>query len=95
MLNILKLKAKFLLMVKFFRAACQQIISPFVKESQICCMLKTMSSRKKKKPEQPIFDSIRKPTAPPSKKFGPDKPEEKARPSQRKTKHKKKQDNLD
>jgi len=52
-----------------------------------------MSSRKKKKPEHPIFDSIRKPTAPPSKKFGDDKPEEKARPSQRKTKHKKKDDN--
>lgn len=49
-----------------------------------------MSGKKRKKPEQPIFDSIRKPTAPPSKKFGDDKPEEKARPSQRKTKHKKK-----
>jgi len=54
-----------------------------------------MSSRKKKKPEQPIFDSIRKPTAPPSKKFGLDKPEEKARPSQRKSKHKKKDDSSD
>jgi len=49
-----------------------------------------MSGKKKKKTEQPIFDSIRKPTAPPSKKFGQDKPEEKALPSQRKTKHKKK-----
>ena len=49
-----------------------------------------MSGKKKKKAEQPIFDSIRKPTAPPSKKFGQDKPEEKARPSQRKMKHKKK-----
>ena len=54
-----------------------------------------MSSKKKKKPEQPIFDSIRKPTAPPSKKFGLDKPEEKARPSQRKSKHKKKDDSSD
>ena len=53
---------------------------------------KRMSSKKKKKPEQPIFDSIRKPTAPPSKKFGPDKPEAKARPAQRKSKHKKKED---
>src|ERR1044071_9805516 len=44
-----------------------------------------MSSKKNKKPEQPIFDSIRKPTAPPSKKFGEDKPEEKVHPSQRKT----------
>jgi hypothetical protein len=52
-----------------------------------------MSGKKKKKPEQlPIFDSIRKPTAPPSKKFGENKPEEKARPSQRKTKHKKRED---
>jgi hypothetical protein len=54
-----------------------------------------MSSKKKKKPEQPIFDSIRKPTAPPSKKFGENKPEEKARPSQRKTKHKKKEGSSD
>ena len=52
-----------------------------------------MGDRKKKKPEQPIFDSIRKPTAPPSKKFGDDKPDEKARPSKRKTKHKTKDDN--
>ena len=51
-----------------------------------------MGGKRKKKPEQPIFDSIRKPTAPPSKKFGENKPEEKARPSQRKTKHKKKDD---
>lgn len=51
-----------------------------------------MSGRKKKKPELPVFDSIRKPIAPPSKKFGNDKPEEKARPSQRKVKHKKRED---
>jgi hypothetical protein len=49
-----------------------------------------MSGKKKKKTEQPIFDSIRKPTAPPSQKFGSEKPEEKAHPAQRKTKHKKK-----
>jgi hypothetical protein len=56
-------------------------------------MVLMMSGKKKKKPEQlPIFDSIRKPTAPPSKKFGENKPEEKARPSQRKTKHKKRED---
>lgn len=51
-----------------------------------------MSSKKKKKPAQPIFDSIRKPTAPPSQKFGQDKPEEKAHPSNRKSKHKKQED---
>lgn len=49
-----------------------------------------MSAKKKKKPERPVFDSIRKPTAPPSKKMGADKPKEKAAPSLRKTKHKKK-----
>jgi hypothetical protein len=51
-----------------------------------------MTVRKKKKAEQPVFDSIRKPTAPPSRKFGEDKPEEKAHPSERKIKHKKKED---
>ncbi|MGI9054858.1 MAG: hypothetical protein ACR2F2_03545 [Pyrinomonadaceae bacterium] len=51
-----------------------------------------MSAKKKKKTERPVFDSIRKPTAPPSKKFGKDKPEEKAKPSLRKVKHKKKDD---
>jgi hypothetical protein len=51
-----------------------------------------MSGRNKKKPELPVFDSIRKPTAPPSKKFGTDKPVEKARPSRRKVKHKKSED---
>lgn len=48
-----------------------------------------MKSKKKNKIERPIFDSIRKPTAPPSQKFGKDKPEEKIHPSQRKIKHKK------
>jgi hypothetical protein len=50
-----------------------------------------MSAKKKKKKERPVFDSIRKPTAPPSKKMGKDKPEEKASPSRRKAKHKKKE----
>jgi hypothetical protein len=49
-----------------------------------------MSGKKKKKIERPIFDSIRKPVAPPSQKLGNDKPEEKIHPSQRKIKHKKK-----
>jgi hypothetical protein len=45
---------------------------------------------KKKKPvERPIFDSIRKPTAPPGQKIGKDKPEVKAHPARRKAKHKK------
>jgi hypothetical protein len=49
-----------------------------------------MAKRKRKTEERPVFDSIRKPIAPPSKKFGEQKPEEVARPSLRKTKHKKK-----
>ncbi|HMS41883.1 MAG TPA: hypothetical protein PKE69_16755 [Pyrinomonadaceae bacterium] len=48
--------------------------------------------KKKKSNERPVFDSIRKPTAPPSQKFGGDKPEEKIHPTRRKAKHKKKED---
>ncbi|MCY7377442.1 MAG: hypothetical protein LH472_15890 [Pyrinomonadaceae bacterium] len=51
-----------------------------------------MTVRKKKKPERPIFDAIRKPTAPPGQKFGSDKPDEKANPARRKIKHKKLED---
>ena len=54
-----------------------------------------MSGKKRKIEERPVFDSIRKPTAPPGRKFGSDKPEEKLRPSQRKIKHKKKIDSKD
>lgn len=55
-----------------------------------CCRFSgVMSTGKKKKPERPVFDSIRKPTAPAGQKFGKDKPDEKANPVQRKTKHKK------
>jgi hypothetical protein len=52
-------------------------------------ILAVMPGRKQKAVERPVFDSIRKPTAPPSRKFGEQKPEEKARPSRRKAKHKK------
>jgi hypothetical protein len=51
-----------------------------------------MAGGKKKKPARPIFESIRKPTAPPGQKFGQIKPEEKIHPSKRKIKHKKKED---
>jgi hypothetical protein len=44
--------------------------------------------RKKKTEDRPVFDSIRKPTAPPTQKFGGPRSEEKLRPSQRKAKHK-------
>ena len=65
-----------------------------MKEFLNYCMFLFMSGKKKNK-EQPIFDSIRKPTAPPSKKFGEEKPDEKARPSRRKTKHKNKEEDSD
>jgi hypothetical protein len=50
--------------------------------------------RRKKKSSNPrqIFESIRKPTAPPTQKFGGPAPEEKVRPSGRKAKHKKKEE---
>jgi hypothetical protein len=49
-----------------------------------------MKRRRKATEEQrPVFDSIRKPTAPPSQTFGGSRPAEKLRPSQRKSKHKK------
>lgn len=51
--------------------------------------------KKKKREENSLFKSIRKPTAPPSRKIGEDKPEEKAHPSLRKTKHKRKEDDFE
>jgi hypothetical protein len=48
--------------------------------------------KKGKRNERPVFDTIRKPTAPPSRKFGSEIPEEKRRPSLRKVKHKKEPD---
>ena len=45
--------------------------------------------RKKKTEERPVFESIRKPTAPAGQKFGGSRPEEKLLPSGRKAKHKK------
>ncbi len=49
-----------------------------------------MGGKKRKTDERPVFDSIRKPSAPPGQKFGNEKPEEKVHPSQRKIKHKSK-----
>ena len=45
-------------------------------------------SKKSQAPERPIFDTIRKPLAPPSRSFGPAKPDERALPARRKVKHK-------
>jgi hypothetical protein len=56
-----------------------------------------VNNPKRKKDDRMIFNSIRKPTAPPSRTFGEEKPDELAHPSRRKAKHKKKSDpkNLD
>jgi hypothetical protein len=51
--------------------------------------VKAKKKGSKKNKERPIFDSLRKPTAPPSRLIGERKPEEKAHPSRRKIKHKK------
>jgi hypothetical protein len=48
-----------------------------------------VGEKKKKTNERPVYESIRKPTAPPSKTFGAAKPDEKSYPSRRKIKHKK------
>jgi hypothetical protein len=45
-----------------------------------------------KKPKRPVFDRIRKPTAPSTKRFGDDRPDERIHPAQRKVKHKDKRD---
>lgn len=49
-----------------------------------------MAAKKRKSEKRPVFDSIRKPTAPPGRKFGSEKPEERVHPSLRKAKHKSK-----
>lgn len=48
--------------------------------------------KKNKRVERPVFDSIRKPTAPPSRSLGDDRADEKRLPSLRKAKHKKEPD---
>lgn len=55
-------------------------------------ILFVMAAKRRKKKDRSIFDSIRKPVAPPSQRFESDKPEEKIHPSLRKTKHKKRID---
>lgn len=44
--------------------------------------------KSKRQPERPVFDSIRKPGAPPGHPISRAKPDEVARPAQRKAKHK-------
>jgi hypothetical protein len=49
-----------------------------------------MPSKPKRKSKKTIFETVRKPTPPPSKKIGVRRPEEKIHPSKRGTKHKEK-----
>jgi len=49
---------------------------------------KSSRASKSKKDARPIFESIRKPAAPPGHPLTHAKPDEKARPAQRKAKHK-------
>jgi hypothetical protein len=48
-----------------------------------------MAGGKKRNRNKSIFGSIRKPTAPPSRKMGEEKPEQRVHPAERKLKHKK------
>jgi hypothetical protein len=49
-----------------------------------------MAAKKKRQTKRPVFDSIRKPTAPPTRKMGEDKPEARIHPAGRASKHKNK-----
>jgi len=51
-------------------------------------MVRRSSPQKKRPPARPVFDSIRKPGAPPGHPIARAKPDEVARPAGRKAKHK-------
>ena len=55
-------------------------------------MARKSSPRKSKRQARPVFDSIRKPTAPPGHPLSRAKPDEVARPAGRKAKHKRRPD---
>jgi hypothetical protein len=55
-------------------------------------MARKSSPQKSKKSVRPIFDSIRKPNAPPGHPLSRAKPDEVARPAMRKAKHKRRPD---
>ncbi len=63
----------------------------FILNDTICYNSRKMSGKKKKE-DKTIFETIRKPTAPPTKQIGQNKPESKIHPVNRKAKHKKKDD---
>lgn len=52
-------------------------------------------AKRDKNEARPVFDTIRKPLAPPGHPLGEAKPNEKARPSLRKAKHKRRVDDAD
>ena len=55
-------------------------------------MARRSSPQKKRSQSRPVFDSIRKPGAPPGHPIARAKPDEVARPAQRKAKHKRRPD---
>jgi len=55
-------------------------------------MARRSSPQKKRAQSRPVFDSIRKPGAPPGHPIARAKPDEVARPAQRKAKHKQRPD---
>jgi hypothetical protein len=55
-------------------------------------LAKRSKKRAGKQVERPIFDAIRKPSAPPQYPLGRAKPEERAHPAERKVKHKQRTD---
>jgi len=55
-------------------------------------MARRGSASKSKSVARPVFDSIRKPVAPPGHPLSRAKPDEVARPAQRKAKHKRRPD---
>jgi hypothetical protein len=55
-------------------------------------MAKRSSPQKKQSQSRPVFDTIRKPGAPPGHPMSRAKPDEVARPAQRKAKHKRRPD---
>jgi hypothetical protein len=78
---------------EFFFPCCQWKIVSGASPLLFCYNYKIMGGGKKnKKLERPIFDAIRKPTAPPGQKIGKVKPEVKIHPSLRKLKHRKKEE---
>lgn len=55
--------------------------------------MKSAKKQSAKREARPVFDSIRKPLAPPGHPLTRAKPEERAHPAERKVKHKRRPDN--